>query len=82
MALLGYGQKILSSPAWPSVLQGTASPVGVTVPDFVGQFFIETTHGIPYQSVGLTNADWKGLTDYVSATAPTDTTLVWIDTTV
>lgn len=38
---------------------GAASPVGVAVPAYVGQFYVNTT--APYEvwfSVGLTNADW------------------------
>lgn len=41
---------------------GSGSPVGVAVPDYVGQFYINTDS--PYQvwySVGLTNADWQPL---------------------
>lgn len=39
-------------------LFGTAAPA--VTPDFVGQFFIDTTAGVTYQSKGITNAaDWK-----------------------
>lgn len=39
-------------------LLGTAAPA--VAPDFIGQFFIDTTAGVTYQAKGITNAaDWK-----------------------
>ena len=39
-------------------LFGTAAPA--VAPDFIGQFFIDTTAGVTYQAKGITNAaDWK-----------------------
>lgn len=40
------------------ILFGTAAPS--VAPDFIGQFFIDTTAGVTYQAKGITNAaDWK-----------------------
>lgn len=40
------------------ILTGTAAPA--VAPDFIGQFFIDTTNGVTYQAKGITNAaDWK-----------------------
>lgn len=39
-------------------LFGTSAPA--VTPDFIGQFFIDTTAGVTYQAKGITNAaDWK-----------------------
>jgi hypothetical protein len=56
MALLGYGQKILASPAWPAILQGTSDPTGLVTPDFIGQRYTDGT--TMWDAVGLTSADW------------------------
>lgn len=40
------------------ILTGTAAPA--VTPDFVGQFFVNTTGGVTYQAKGITNSgDWK-----------------------
>lgn len=42
---------------------GTAAPNGSVVPAMVGDIYVDTTAKIGYMAVGLTNADWKQITN-------------------
>lgn len=44
----------------PKFLNGAGSPVGVTVPSYIGQIYFDTDNDIPYIANGTsTNADWQ-----------------------
>jgi hypothetical protein len=64
MAILGYGQKILSSSAWPAVLLGTTTPIGNVKPDFIGQQYTDGTS--MWFAIGPTSASWTSGANSVS----------------
>lgn len=44
-------------------VEGTGSPVGAVVPDFRGQSYFRSSDSTYWKAVGLTNADWKQVTN-------------------
>jgi hypothetical protein len=65
--------------AWVLVtphLSGVATPIGATTPRWIGDEYLQTTDNIWYKSYGLTNTDWKEITDvsptFLSATSTLD----------
>lgn len=44
----------------PKFLSGAGTPIGVTVPSYIGQIYFDTDNDIPYIANGTsTNADWQ-----------------------
>ncbi len=44
-------------------ITGVVTPVSAVVPDFIGQEYFDSVTAKFYKAVGLTNADWKDMTN-------------------
>lgn len=58
-----YNPGVIASHATPEPnlhcnKEGTGSPVGTVVPDYIGQYFKNTSGPTYYRSTGTTSADW------------------------
>lgn len=52
-----------NTPIYTSGRTGTATPVSVVTPKYIGEMYIDTTNKISYQAMSLSSADWKQLSN-------------------
>jgi len=58
---------------------GEASPIGSTIPEYVGQLYIDKTNNIMYSATALTNQDWEAVVTGGGGSSTPVTKIIYVD---